>query len=98
METIAGLYGYHPVEAEGGNLGQTCRRLKQENESFEARFLRLLGCGREEICERVRPVVLAARAKGIAVNYEQLYLDLVYWGGRVRERWAMEYWAAGRVE
>ena len=46
-----------------GNLGTTCRRLKEQHESFDARFRRLLGCDREEICIMVRPVVLAARPR-----------------------------------
>ena len=98
VETVAGLFAYHPDETHTGNLGTTCLRLKLQNESFDARFRRLLTCDREEICERLRPVVLAAKAKGIPVNYEELFADLWYWGGRVKERWAREYWGAPQAE
>src|ERR1039457_2141532 len=80
------------------NLGTTCRRLAAENNSFDGRLRRLLSCDREEICERLRPVVLAAKAKGIPINYEELYTDLCYWGNNVKARWAREYWGVPEGE
>ena len=97
IEVVAGSFAYHPGEAHSGNLGTTCRRLAAENNSFDARFQRLLACDRDEICERLRPVVLAAKAKGIPINYEELYADLCYWGDKVKARWAREYWGAPEV-
>lgn len=93
-ETIAGLFAYHPEETNAGNFGTTCRRLAGENNSFEGRFKRLLSCDRDEICERLRPIVLAAKAKGIPVNYEKLFADLCYWGDNVKAQWAREFWGA----
>ena len=94
-ETIAGCYAYHPEEARDGNLGDTCRALAGQHNSFDARFRRLLACDREELCERIRPVILAAKSKGIPVNYETLGADLLWWGDRVRTRWAQAYWGSG---
>jgi CRISPR system Cascade subunit CasB len=94
IEAVAGLFAYHPDEAHTGNLGSTCRRLAAESNSFDGRFRRLLSCDRDEICERLRPVILAAKAKGIAVNYEELFADLCYWGDNVKASWAREYWSA----
>ncbi len=91
-ETVAGLFAYHPDETQDGNFGTTCRRLAGENNSFDGRFRRLLSCDRDEIAERLRPVILAAKAKGIPVNYEELFADLVYWPDKVKARWAREYW------
>jgi CRISPR system Cascade subunit CasB len=93
IELIAGLFAYHPDESNGGNLGSTCRELQGENNSFDARFRRLLGCDREEIYARLRSVILAAKAKGVDVNYEQLLVDLYYWGDRVKADWARQYWS-----
>jgi CRISPR system Cascade subunit CasB len=93
IETVSGLFAYHPDKISTGNLGMTCRRLATENSSFDNRFGRLLGCDRDEICERLRPVVLAAKAKGIPVNYEALFADLCYWSDQVKAAWAREYWA-----
>jgi len=93
-ETVAGLFAYYPEETRAGNLGTTCRRLAAENQSYDARFRRLLSCDREEICERLRPIILAAKAKDVRINYEQLFADLHYWGEKVKARWAREYWEA----
>ncbi len=98
VETVAGLFAWHPEESKDGNLGTTCRRLREQNESFDARFRRLLSCDRDEIYSRLRPVVLAARPRGIPINYEELFADLCYWSGRVKERWAREYWCVPEGE
>jgi CRISPR type I-E-associated protein CasB/Cse2 len=98
IEAVAGLFAYHSDETQAGNLGTTCRHLATENNSFDGRFRRLLSCDREEICERLRPVILAAKAKGIPINYEELYADLCYWGDNVKARWAREYWGAPEGE
>ena len=98
IETVAGLFAYHPQETNTGNLGTTCLLLKRQNQSFDARFQRLLACDRDEICGRIRPVILAAKAKGIPVNYEQLYAHLWYWSSWVKEQWAREYWEARESE
>jgi len=88
-----------PEEETGtGNLGTTCRRVAAESASFDGRFRRLLACDREEICERLRPVVLAARARGIPINHEALFADLHYWSSSVKARWAREYWGAPEGE
>ncbi len=92
-ETVAGLFAHHPDETHTGNIGTTCRRLAAENNSFDGRFRRLLTCDRDEIGERLRPVILAAKAKGIPVNYEQLFVDLCWWES-AKARWAREYWGA----
>lgn len=94
VETIAGLFAYHPEEAHTGNIGTTCRRLAAESKTFDGRFRRLLSCDRDEICERLRPVIFAAKARGIPLNYEGLFADLHYWGDNVKARWAREYWGA----
>jgi CRISPR type I-E-associated protein CasB/Cse2 len=92
-ETVAGLFAYHPEEAGDGNFGATCRHLAKSAESFDARFRRILACGdRTEVYGRLRGVVLAARAKSVPVNYEQLFADLRWWGPWVKARWAQEYW------
>jgi CRISPR type I-E-associated protein CasB/Cse2 len=97
-ETVAGLFAYHPLETGTGNLGVTCRLLSGDHNTFEGRFRRLLSCDRNNICEHVRPVVLAAKAKGIPVNFEQLFVDLSYWSDAVKARWAVEYWGAPLAE
>lgn len=99
IEVVAGLFAYHPEETGAGNIGTTCRLLAAEHSTFDSRFRRLLSCDhRDEVCERLRPVALAARAKGVPVNYEQLYVDLCYWGDNIKARWAREYWGVAKGE
>lgn len=98
IETVAGLFAYYPDEFHTGNLGTTCRHISERKSSFDGRFRRLLACDRDEVCERLRPVILAAKAEGIPVNYEQLFADLFYWNDGVKAEWAREYWGAPEDE
>jgi len=98
VETVAGLFAYHPQVTNSGNLGTTCRLLAVDSNTFDGRFRRLLSCDRDEICERLRPIVLAAKARGIKVNYERLFSDLHYWSDHVKASWAREYWGAPESE
>jgi len=77
--------------------------LRSQHESFDLRFRRLLACDdRDELCERLVPVALAAQAKGIVVDYDNLFSDLQYFAGagrdRVRTRWAQAYWGTPESE
>jgi CRISPR type I-E-associated protein CasB/Cse2 len=94
-ETVAGLFACHPEQTHTGNFGTTCRTLSRDHGTFEGRFRRLLGCSRrDDLYSHIRPIVLAAKAKSIPVNYEQLFADLSYWGEAVKARWAAEFWGA----
>ena len=97
-ETIAGLFAYHPEETNKGNFGTTCRLLSGEHNTFDGRFRRLLGCDRDDICKHIRSVVYAASARGITINYEQLFADLWYWSDGVKVRWAREFWSVSENE
>lgn len=94
IETIASLYACHPKEVKEGNIGTTCQRLRSEHNSFDMRFRRLLGCERDELGQHLRPIVLAAKAKDIPINYEQFFVDVVRWNWNehTKARWATEYW------
>jgi CRISPR system Cascade subunit CasB len=91
-------------QSNAGNLGATLRRIALDGasgspqdvlKSFDARFRRLLTCSdTKEVCERLPGIVRAAERKGIGVNLEELYCDLVYWHERVKLRWASAYWGA----
>jgi CRISPR system Cascade subunit CasB len=95
VETVAGMFAYHPQEARAGNMGTTCRALYGAVDGPDTRFRRLLACeDRAEICSHLRGVVLAARAKEVPINYEELFADIIYWGMQVKARWAAEYWSA----
>lgn len=98
IETVAGLYATHPQETEKGNIGSLCKALCGENNTFEGRFKRILTCNtREEVCAHLRPLVTAAKAKGIPVNYHTLIVDLHYWSDRVRVQWAQGFWGGDQA-
>jgi len=97
-ETVAGCFAYHPDETHTGNIGTTCSSLAAKFNSFDGRFRRLLSCDRAEIGERLRPVILAAKARGVPVNYEELFADLWFWSDRVKIRWAREYWGTPKAD
>jgi len=93
-ETVAGAFGYHPLTEEQGNFGSACKKLSPKHAGAEQRFARLLDADRESLCDLVRPLILAMRSAGIAVNHRQLYIDLRLWGERTRVAWAKEFWTS----
>ena len=99
FNTVAALFAYHPMHHDNsGDVGKICRKLAVGFNTFEGRFKRLLLCDAEEIQEHLRPIILAARAKKVEVDYLQLYLDLRSWGhdffgDEVRRRWAEGFWS-----
>jgi len=109
VQTISGLFAHHPQATDTGNLADTCRALISEDERAEylqerklgpmtRRFQHLLAASREEVCGRVSRIVLFAKSKEVAVNYGQLYGDLLYWSDAVRVRWAKRFWQAEEKE
>lgn len=108
FEKVAGLWAANNrIDADDGSLGDTCRVLagkhdeksgKFEHDSYQARFKRLLTCDKEEIVDRVVPVVKAAQAKGVPVNYPQLLSDLLCWSDKVQVEWALAFWGKSSAE
>lgn len=102
VQTIAGLYAVNPNTTNQGNIGDTCRRLCGSDEKpwdekpgpIAKRLQHLLAAERDEIYERVVRIVLRAKSQEIPVNYEQLENDLLYWGDKVKNQWAMSFWAS----
>jgi CRISPR system Cascade subunit CasB len=94
-EIVAALWACDPdLDCDTGSLGDTLARLKTDNNSFEGRFKRLLTCDRDEITVRVAPVVRAAQAKGMSINYSRLLSDLLWWNDIVKIEWAKAFWGA----
>lgn len=102
---VAGLYATHPEEVGQGNLGTTCKQIESKRDSgakgddkltpTERRFQHLLAAeAGEELFSRVTRMVLMAKAQGVAVNYEQLVVDLGFWNERTRREWASVFWNA----
>ena len=103
---VAGLYASHPEETDGGNFGDTCKRIEQghgdkrndDNKltATERRFQHLLAAERgEELYGRVLRMVRMAKTKGIPVNYARLETDLKFWSDRTKTEWAASFWTPG---
>ncbi len=89
-----------------GNMGMTLRKIalgqggKDGLSSFEPRFRRILGArSAQVVCQLLRGVIRAAKAKSVDINFRTLYWDLIHWNQesrKVRESWATAFWAAER--
>lgn len=106
MQTVAGLFATHPTKSEY-NFGTTCRKLMRDDEKLAdpkdvgpvaRRFQHLLSSEREEICDRVVRMVLRMKAQDIEVNYYELFNGLLYWGDKIKNRWAGSFWNVPELE
>jgi CRISPR type I-E-associated protein CasB/Cse2 len=102
--TIGALYAEHPYEDDKiFSFGSTCRRVATDNgntkeipESFERRFRRLLACdSASDVAGQLRAWIRFASARGVGVNYERLFWDLIGWNNhsdRIKLDWARGFW------
>jgi len=104
-QTIAAGYAINPKndETEWSNFGAAAKKLAEDERdgdkasSFDATFRRLLSCRTaEDVCKRLRNLLLAMKAKDVAVPWESLYWDLRRWNDDVKTRWAAQYWNVPR--
>jgi CRISPR system Cascade subunit CasB len=95
---VAGLFALHPEES-GSTLaevlGDLWRRDGQRS-GLERRFHALLEADPDQLPDRLRRVVayIASKRAG-GLNYVRLLEDLLRWyrpSGRVRQRWAREFY------
>lgn len=104
---IAAWYAVYPEEAEQGNLGTTCRLIKnnrkentKDNDKLtptERRFLQLLASSSDELFDRITRMVLMAKSQHVPINYEQLEKDVMHWNENTKIIWAKEFWIAGET-
>lgn len=114
VQTIAGLFSLHSRETFNEDFGAQCLKLMDEEERRKyyskkhedakyvgpvaKRFQYLLSSEREEICDRAIRFVLRMKAKDIPINYDELFDGLLYWGDRVKAKWAGSFWNAPYME
>ena len=100
FQTVAASFAFNPESVSEGNMGTTMNRLAMGDgrglkglKTFETRFRRFLSCDTIfEVCDRLPTVIRTTKAKAVAINHEELFKDLCYWGDRVKVRWANAYW------
>ncbi len=102
--TIAALYAEHAEEDSNAfSFGTTCRRIALDGvtdfkipDSYDRRFRRLLACDSvEDAAGQLKAWIRFASAKGVGVNYEKLFWDLISWGNhadRIKLDWARGFW------
>jgi len=114
VQTLAGLFGSHPKEIFNEDFGSQCLKLMDEEERrryyskkpedakyagpMAKRFQYLLSSEPEEICDRAIRFVLHMKAKDIPVNYDELFDGLLFWGDRIKAKWAGSFWSAPLME
>lgn len=81
----------------GSAIAQCYKPDGNQDDSAKRRLRRLLACDTGvEACKWVRPVLRLAESKGVRVNFGRLLDDLLHFGPKVKERWAMDFY--GRRE
>lgn len=106
--TVGALYAQHPEEDTNAfSFGVTCRRIATDKgkdfeipDSFDRRFRRLLACdSAEDVAGQLKSWIRFAAAKGVGVNYERLFWDLLAWNNhadRIKLDWARGFWPVRR--
>lgn len=93
---VAALFAYYP-DAPGnvGNLGDSIRRMKDDSDSIERRFVALLDSEAEDLPYYLRQIIGLLKSKEIAVNWNRLFKDIQNWSSdnrRVQNAWARGFW------
>lgn len=95
----SGAAGGKTLRTEEGNLGEHCQILKQKGNqsgSFETRFTSLLNSHPDDLPIFLRQVISLLKSNNIAINWHQLFHDLLYWNSDskfIQRQWANSYWA-----
>jgi len=90
---LASLFALNPNYTDHGNLGHTFGQIRNQrnSESIEKRFVALLKCHRDDLFDHLRHAVSLAKSNNVAINWQQLFLDIKYWDDE--QAWAQRYWA-----
>ena len=93
---VAALFAYYPdAPGNAGNLGDSIRRMKDDSDSIEKRFVALLNAEAEDLPYYLRQIIGLLKSKEIAVNWNQLFRDIKNWNSDkryVQTAWARSFW------
>jgi len=80
-----------------GSIIARCYDDGNQDDSAKRKLRRLLACDTSlEACQWVRPLLRLAESRGVRINFGRLLDDLLHFGTKVKERWAMDFY--GRRE
>lgn len=94
----AALFAYHPQVTKSGNMGAHMAQTGDpggDNNATERRFTALLASHPEDLPVYLRQAVSFLKSKDVAVNWQQLFVDLQQWShprGYVQKNWAKSFW------
>ena len=101
IQHITAFYARHPMHSPGICFGESIRNMaiKRAHGSVvdalevNERYLNKLLASRSYLglCARLPFVMRMIESTGVPVDYERLYLDLVYWNEDIKIRWATAY-------
>lgn len=110
---VASLFGLHPVRwrapehTYNTSVGWSLSHIRtrddgQDDDGVARRFVALLNCERDALPTHLRQLLslLHGRADAAAVDWEQLYWDIVRWDGvhrHVQRAWAAGFWRGGKA-
>ena len=80
-----------------GSVIANCYPGGNQDDSAKRKLRRLLACeSRSEACKWIRPILTLAKSKGIEINFSLLLDDLLYFGHKVKEKWAMDFYGKSK--
>lgn len=107
VRTVAGLLAMPKLSdsRSGKTFGHACLRLLGDDERkslhkadqpgpVARRMQHLLAASRSEVCERVRQLGRRLDKEESSLDFSRLSTDLIYWGDKVKARWALAFWGA----
>ena len=93
---VAALFAYYPgAQSNVGNLGASLRKMKDDSDSIEKRFVALLNAEAEDLPYYLRQIIGLLKSKEIAVNWGRLFKDVQNWNSDkrfVQQKWAEQFW------
>jgi CRISPR system Cascade subunit CasB len=76
-----------------GSVIARCYKDGNKDDSAKRKLRRLLACDSSaEVCQWVRPMLRLAESRSVHLNFGRLLEDLLYFGPKVKERWATDFY------
>ena len=94
---VAALYGFHPINTDAGNFGDTMRQVsqaRQDPDAAERRFTALLNTRLADLNAPLRRAVMMVHQQQeppIGINWGALLTDLLRWDAP--QKWSQRAWA-----
>jgi CRISPR system Cascade subunit CasB len=106
---VAALFAQATTHELGVSIGDAFRRIQaasgaadgKDNPSIRSRFVALLDAHPEDVADHLRHALSLARAKDVAIDWEQLLRDILrlgYADRPVQRRWAQDFWGRADVQ